>query len=83
MGAWIGAHKKLSAAVAAVVIAAVLRLLGVSMSDIKWIVGPLLVFIGGQALSDVGKEAVKEEAKLAQQADSIVKEVQGGTKKGK
>ena len=65
------ASKKFLASALAVIVGAVLRGAGVPMADIAVIVGPLLVYVGAQAVADIGKE----KALIQQETDITVAEI--------
>jgi hypothetical protein len=60
--AWCGEHKKLTATI----VGALVALVPDNVLDAdrrKWVVEMVMLYVGGQAIADHGKEAVKEQVK--------------------
>ena len=53
MANWIVAHMQVCVALVTVFIATAMRVYGLPMDEVRWLVSPLLFIIGGKAFADV------------------------------
>lgn len=63
MGSWLNKHHAFAAALLAVVIGAGLRIYGLPMDDVRWLLSPLAAVVGGEVANGFRKPAVEPKSK--------------------